>query len=169
MLTLKTVTFFAAHVFLKRLCLPIPSLSIDCRSLLPLINFNTNKNSEISTIVNDIPLYSYNFYRLLYDIVVCDVFFIMIQTQACTFLDALFTQGPALARQENIYSGTVNTDNHAMMCVLSECPYYLRIHIKLALWKKVTDVIYLLHGIKKQGGRRVGTMTVAKSQGRETC
>ena len=48
MLTLKAVTFFVAHVFLKRLCLPMPSLSIDCRSLLQLINCNANKNAEIS-------------------------------------------------------------------------------------------------------------------------
>ena len=43
--------------------------------------------------------------------------------------------GPALATQENIYSGTVNTDNRAMMSVLSGCPYYPGVHIKLALWK----------------------------------
>ena len=79
----------------------MPSLSIDCRSLLQVINCNANKNSEISphptivkvacvasvsnrvialklerildepreetpatqAIVNDIPLYSHNFYR----------------------------------------------------------------------------------------------------------
>ena len=100
--------------------------------IMQLINCNTNKNSEISphpTIVNDIPLYSHNFYRSLYD-VVCDVFFI-IQTQVCIFLDALFTgtSFEALARQENIYSGTVNTD--MLWClyyciwvsVLSGCPY----------------------------------------------
>ena len=36
----------------------------------------------------------------------------IIQTQVCIFLDALFTgtSFEALARQENIYSGKVNTD-----------------------------------------------------------
>ena len=113
---------------------------------MQLINCNTNKNSEISphpTIVNDIPLYSHNFYRLLYEIVVCDVSFLnlfILQTQVCIFLDALFTgtSFEALARQENICSGTVNTDMLIMMSILSGCPYYLGVHIKLALWKKVT-------------------------------
>ena len=102
MLTLKTVTFFVAHVFLKRLCLPMPSLSIDCRSLLQAINCNANKNSEISphpTIVNDIPLYSHNFYRLLYEIVVCDVFFFKIYLlfkPRCAYFWILSLLGPAL-------------------------------------------------------------------------
>ena len=54
----------------------------------------------------------------------------------CAFLDALFTGTifEALARQENIYSGTVNTD-----MLLYGCPYYPGVHFKLALWKKVTD------------------------------
>ena len=58
-----------------------------------------------------------------------------------------------------------------MMSVLSGCPYYPGIHIKLAVWKKSHRhiSIYLIYSIKEQGGRRVGTMTVAKSQGRETC
>ena len=30
-------------------------------------------------------------------------------------------------------------------------------------------MIYLIYSIKEQGGRSVGTMTVAKSQGHETC
>ena len=30
-------------------------------------------------------------------------------------------------------------------------------------------MIYLIYSIKEQGGRRVGTMTIAKSQGREIC
>ena len=42
-----------------------------------------------------------------YDIDVCDVFFNFL---IFVFLDALVTPGPALARQENIYSGMVNTD-----------------------------------------------------------
>ena len=84
---------------------------------MQLINCNTDKNSEISphpTIVNDIPLYSHNFYRLLYEIVVCDVLFkfIYYSNPGVHFLDALFTgtSFEALARQENICSGTVNTD-----------------------------------------------------------
>ena len=65
----------------------------------------------------------------------------IIQTQVCIFLDALFTgtSFEALARQENIYSGKVNTDMFNMMSILSGCPYYPGVHIKLALWKKVTD------------------------------
>ena len=77
MLTLKTVTFFEAHVCLKRLC---PISFID------------------------------HFY---YEIDVCDVIIIIIiiiiQTQLCIFLDALFTR-TCFGREENIYSGTVNTD-----------------------------------------------------------
>ena len=73
------------------------------------------------------------------------------------------TSFEALARQENIYSGKVNTD-------MLWCLYYLGVHVKLALWKKSDrHVIYLIYSIKAQGGRRAGTMTVAKSQGRETC
>ena len=30
-------------------------------------------------------------------------------------------------------------------------------------------MIYLIYSIKEQGGRRVGTMTITKSQGREIC
>ena len=89
----------------------------------------------------------------------------IIQTQVCIFLDAFFTgtSFEALARQENIYSGMVNTD-------MLWCLYYLGVHVKLALWKKSDrHVIYLIYSIKAQGGRRAGTMTVAKSQGRETC
>lgn len=57
----------------------------------------------------------------------------------CIFLDALFTgtSFEALARQENIYSGE---HKHDMMSILYGCPYYPGVHIKLALWKKVTDV-----------------------------
>ena len=54
-----------------------------------------------------------------------------------------------------------------MMSVLSGCPYYPDVHIKLALWKK--SQIFFIYSIKEQGGRSVGTMTVAKSRGRETC
>ena len=96
----------------------------------------------------------------------------IIQTQVCIFLDALFTgtSFKALARQENIYSGTVNT---AMLwclyyciwvSVLSGCPYQVS-----SLEKGHRDMIYLIYSIKQQGGRRVGRMTVAKSQGCETC
>ena len=62
----------------------------------------------------------------------------IIQTQVCIFLDALFTgtSFEALARQENIYSGKVNTDMFNMMSILSGCPYYPGVHIKLTLWKK---------------------------------
>ena len=48
--------------------------------------------------------------------------------------------------------------------VLSGCPYKVS-----SLEKSHRYVIYLIYSIKEQGGRRVGTMTVAKSQGRETC
>ena len=50
------------------------------------------------------------FMKLLYVTFFLNLF--IIQTQVCIFLDALFTgtSFEALARQENIYSGTVNTD-----------------------------------------------------------
>ena len=51
-----------------------------------------------------------NFMKLLYVTFFINLF--IIQTQVCIFLDALFTgtSFEALARQENIYSGKVNTD-----------------------------------------------------------
>ena len=51
-----------------------------------------------------------------------------------------------------------------MMPVLSGCPYQVS-----SLEKSHRHVIYLIYSIKEQGRRRVGTMTVAKSQGHETC
>ena len=50
------------------------------------------------------------FMKLLYVTFFLNLF--IIQTQVCIFLDALFTgtSFEALARQENIYSGKVNTD-----------------------------------------------------------
>ena len=69
--------------------------------IMQLINCNTNKNSEISphpTIVNDIPLYSHNFYRLLYEIVVCDFFFkiYLLFKPRCAYFWKLSLLGPAL-------------------------------------------------------------------------
>ena len=114
--------------FLKRLCLPLPSLSIDCRSLLQLINCNANKNAEISphpTIVHDIPLYSHNFYM-------CDVFFLnlfIIQTQVCIFW-MLSLLGPALKLwlDKKIFSverliQTCYDVYIIWVSVLSGCPY----------------------------------------------
>ena len=148
----------------------MPSLSIECRSLLPLINCNSNKNSEISphpTIVDDIALYFYNFYKSLYDIVVCDVFFI-IQTQVCIFLDALL-YWDQLWLDKKIYTverliPTCYDVCIILVSVLSGCPYWVS-----CLEKSHRHVTHLIYSIKEQGGRRVGTMTVAKSQGRETC
>ena len=51
-----------------------------------------------------------------------------------------------------------------MMSILSGCPYQVN-----SLEKSDRHVIYFIYSIKEQGGRRVGTMTVAKSQGLETC
>ena len=76
---------------------------------MQLINCNTNKNSEISphpTIVNDIPLYSHNFYRLLYEIVVSDVFFkfIYYSNPGVHFLDALLRPALKLWLDTKIYT-----------------------------------------------------------------
>ena len=134
----------------------MPSLSIDSRSLLSLINCNTNKNSEISphpTIVNDIPLYSHNFCRSLYDIV------LLLFKPRCAY----FWLNKKIYTVERLIQ-TCYDVGIMWVSVLSRCPFSVS-----SLEKSHRHVIYLIYSIKEQGGRRVGTMTVAKSQGRETC
>ena len=94
-------------------------------------------------------------------------FFLLFKPR-CAYFWMLSLLGSALARQENIYTGTVNTD-------MLWCLYYLGVRIirvsilsKLSGRKSQTsDLFDILH--KGTRGRRVGTMTVAKSQGHETC
>ena len=85
-------------------------------------------------------------------------FFLLLFKPRCAYFWVLSLLGPALARQENIYSGTVR------MSVLSGCPYQVS-----SREKSQRHVIHLIFSINELEGRRVGTMTVAKSQGRETC
>ena len=107
----------------------------------------TNKNSEISshpTIVNDIPLYSHNFYRSLYD-VVCDVFFLLFKPR-CAYFWMLFLLGPALKLWLDRETYTVERliqPCYDVCITVSGCPYYLGAHIKLALWRKVTDTWFI--------------------------
>ena len=84
MLKLKTVTFFVAHVFLKRLCLPMPSLSIDCRSLLQLL----------SMISPCIPITFIDYFMKLLYVTFFFLNLFIIQNPDVHLLDALL--GPAL-------------------------------------------------------------------------
>ena len=133
----------------------MPSLSIDCISLLQVINCNANKNSEVSphpTIVNDIPCipitFIDNFMNLLYVTFFFNLF--IIQTQVCIFWMLYWDQLWSLARQENIYSGKVNTD-------MLWCLYYLGVHIKFKKSGKkwqTRDLFYIQHkGTRRKKGR----------------
>ena len=100
MLKLKTVTFFVAHVFLKRLCLPMPSLSIDRFHLIQLLPM-------ISPCV---PItFIDNFMKLLYVTFFLKIY-LLFKPRCALFGCSTGTSFEALAGQEKIYSGKVNTD-----------------------------------------------------------
>ena len=105
-----------------------------------------------------------------YDIVVCDIFLNF--KPRCAYFWMLSLLGPALKlwlKDKKIYTVERLIQTCHDVCiiwvfVLSGCPYLVS-----SLEKSHRHVIYLIYSIKEQGGRRVGTMTVAKSQGCETC
>ena len=140
MLTLKTDCHILCSpcFFLKRLCLPMPSLSINCRSLLPLIKIQRFHPIQLlSMIFPCIPIIFIGHFMTLYV-----TFFFYYSNPGVHIFGCSLLLGPALKLwiDRKIYTVERLIQTCYDVCItVSGCLYYLGAHIKLALWRKVTD------------------------------